>query len=133
LTSIDALCKATGVLRGSLYSAFGDKRGILIAALDHYAEQNLARLAERLRSALLNCPPLRGRGVRDRDEGPFHPRLAKQRTSARSFGVVETDTHRVSVPGAQPADAMAEIDPVRPSAAFNGSMVDGENDTVPLF
>ena len=58
-TSIDDLCKATGVLRGSLYSAFGDKRGILIAALDHYAEQNLARLAESLRSAELSREGLR--------------------------------------------------------------------------
>jgi hypothetical protein len=71
--------------------------------------------------------------VRDRDEGPFHPRLAKQRTSARSFGVVENDAHRVSVAGAQPADAMTEIDPVRPSAASNRSMVVGENDAVPLL
>src|SRR6266853_366387 len=50
-TSIDDLCKATGLLRGSLYSAFGDKRGMLIAAFDRYAEKNLARLAESLNSA----------------------------------------------------------------------------------
>jgi TetR/AcrR family transcriptional regulator, transcriptional repressor for nem operon len=50
-TSIDDLCKATGLLRGSLYSAFGDKKGILLAALDQYAEKNLARLAESLNSA----------------------------------------------------------------------------------
>ncbi|MGA7779565.1 MAG: TetR/AcrR family transcriptional regulator [Paraburkholderia sp.] len=47
-TSIDDLCKATGVLRGSLYGVFGDKRGIMLAALDHYAEGSVARLAERL-------------------------------------------------------------------------------------
>jgi TetR/AcrR family transcriptional repressor of nem operon len=50
-TSIDDLCRATGLLRGSLYSAFGDKRGMLLAALDSYAEKNLARLAESLNSA----------------------------------------------------------------------------------
>jgi TetR/AcrR family transcriptional regulator, transcriptional repressor for nem operon len=50
-TSIDDLCQATGLLRGSLYSAFGDKRGMLLAALDSYAEKNLARLAESLNSA----------------------------------------------------------------------------------
>jgi TetR/AcrR family transcriptional repressor of nem operon len=50
-TSIDDLCKATGVLRGSLYGAFGDKKGLFLAALDHYAEKNLARLAESLNSA----------------------------------------------------------------------------------
>ncbi|OLL28352.1 TetR family transcriptional regulator [Burkholderia sp. SRS-W-2-2016] len=47
-TSIDDLCKATGVLRGSLYGVFGDKHGIMLAALDHYAEGAVARLAQRL-------------------------------------------------------------------------------------
>lgn len=32
-TSIDALVEATGLLRGSLYGAFGSKRGIFVAAL----------------------------------------------------------------------------------------------------
>ena len=32
-TSIDALVKATGLLRGSLYGAFGSKRGMFVAAL----------------------------------------------------------------------------------------------------
>ena len=32
-TSIDALVKATGLLRGSLYGAFGSKRGMFLAAL----------------------------------------------------------------------------------------------------
>ena len=31
--SIDALVKATGLLRGSLYGAFGSKRGMFVAAL----------------------------------------------------------------------------------------------------
>ncbi|MFM0476709.1 TetR/AcrR family transcriptional regulator [Paraburkholderia strydomiana] len=47
-TSIEDLCKATGLLRGSLYGVFGDKHGIMLAALDHYAEGSVARLAERL-------------------------------------------------------------------------------------
>lgn len=47
-TSIDDLCKATGLQRGSLYGVFGDKHGIMLAALDHYAEGSVARLAERL-------------------------------------------------------------------------------------
>jgi TetR/AcrR family transcriptional regulator, transcriptional repressor for nem operon len=33
-----------------LYGAFGDKKGMLLAALDQYAEKNLARLAESLSS-----------------------------------------------------------------------------------
>ena len=47
-----------GRIHGSAL-AFGDKRGMLIAALDHYAEQNLARLAESLRSAELSREGLR--------------------------------------------------------------------------
>ncbi|HTD17449.1 MAG TPA: TetR/AcrR family transcriptional regulator [Chthoniobacterales bacterium] len=50
-TSIEDLCDATGLLRGSLYSAFGDKKGMLLAAIDQYAEKNLARLAESLSSS----------------------------------------------------------------------------------
>ncbi len=53
-TSIDDLCKATGLLRGSLYGVFGDKHGIMLAALDHYADGSVARLAERLNA---NVPP----------------------------------------------------------------------------
>lgn len=51
-TSLDDLCEATGLLRGSLYGAFGDKRGVLLAALDQYADGSLARLSERLNSGL---------------------------------------------------------------------------------
>jgi TetR/AcrR family transcriptional repressor of nem operon len=49
--SIDDLCEATGVLRGSLYGAFGDKRGLLLAALMRYGEGRIARLAESLESS----------------------------------------------------------------------------------
>lgn len=49
-TSIDTLCEATGVFRGSLYRTFGDKHGVLVAAFNHYAEGALARLKERLKS-----------------------------------------------------------------------------------
>jgi TetR/AcrR family transcriptional regulator, transcriptional repressor for nem operon len=50
-TSIDDLCRSTGLLRGSLYSAFGDKRGILLATLDHYGEGVVARLGTALNAA----------------------------------------------------------------------------------
>jgi TetR/AcrR family transcriptional repressor of nem operon len=53
-TSIDDLCTATGVLRGSLYGVFGDKHGIMMAALDHYAERAVSGLVERLNA---NLPP----------------------------------------------------------------------------
>jgi len=36
-TSVDDLVTATGLHRGSLYAAFGDKRGLFLAALDRYA------------------------------------------------------------------------------------------------
>jgi TetR/AcrR family transcriptional repressor of nem operon len=53
-TSVDDLCNATGVLRGSLYGVFGDKHGIMMAALDHYADKAIAGLVERLNA---NVPP----------------------------------------------------------------------------
>jgi TetR/AcrR family transcriptional regulator, transcriptional repressor for nem operon len=37
-TSMDDLAQATGVTRGSLYNAFGGKDGVVLAALDRYAE-----------------------------------------------------------------------------------------------
>jgi TetR/AcrR family transcriptional repressor of nem operon len=49
-TSIEMLCQSTGLFRASLYSAFGDKHGLLIAAFDQYAEGAIARLKERLSS-----------------------------------------------------------------------------------
>ena len=49
--SIDDLCEATGVLRGSLYGAFGDKRGLLLAALARYGEGRITRLADSLASS----------------------------------------------------------------------------------
>ncbi|AIO35442.1 TetR/AcrR family transcriptional regulator [Burkholderia pseudomultivorans] len=51
-TSIETLCEATGVFRGSLYRTFGDKHGLLVAAFDQYAEGAVARLKERLAADL---------------------------------------------------------------------------------
>jgi len=50
-TSIEALCQATGLQRGSLYGAFGDKQGVLAAAFDRYAQGALVALQERLCAA----------------------------------------------------------------------------------
>jgi|SRR3569833_3153074 len=50
-TSLDDICDATGLLRGSLYSAFGDKHGMLLAALEHYGEGAIAQLSARLNSS----------------------------------------------------------------------------------
>jgi TetR/AcrR family transcriptional regulator, transcriptional repressor for nem operon len=48
-TSIDNLCEATDLLRGSLYGAYGDKKGMLLAALKFYSEGRITRLARSLR------------------------------------------------------------------------------------
>lgn len=49
--SVQDLVAATGLLRGSLYAAFGDKRGLFEAALAHYAATVSARTF-----AALNAP-----------------------------------------------------------------------------
>lgn len=41
-TGIEALTRATGLNRSSLYHRWGDKRGLFLAAIDHYAETRLA-------------------------------------------------------------------------------------------
>jgi TetR/AcrR family transcriptional repressor of nem operon len=38
-TSIQDLVEATGINRGSIYGTFGDKKGLFLAVLDHYAEK----------------------------------------------------------------------------------------------
>lgn len=47
-TSIQQLVDATGLKRGSLYGAFGDKRGLFLAALDLYATTFIAAMRTRL-------------------------------------------------------------------------------------
>jgi TetR/AcrR family transcriptional repressor of nem operon len=42
-TSIDDLCEATGLGRGSLYGAFGDKRSLYLTALDAYVASVIAQ------------------------------------------------------------------------------------------
>lgn len=48
-TSLDELMSATGLGKGSLYGAFGDKRQLFLRALDDYNE----RILRSMRSALL--------------------------------------------------------------------------------
>lgn len=48
-TSLDELMSATGLGKGSLYGAFGDKRRLFLRALDDYNE----RILRSMRSALL--------------------------------------------------------------------------------
>jgi TetR/AcrR family transcriptional repressor of nem operon len=49
-TSIQELVEATGVGRGSLYAAFGDKDGLYRAAVERYRQDYAAPLLERLDS-----------------------------------------------------------------------------------
>ncbi|BEU28493.1 TetR/AcrR family transcriptional regulator [Paraburkholderia sp. 22B1P] len=61
-TSLPDLLEGTGLSRGSLYKAFGDKRTLFLAALDRYTTDNISSLRkalsegpalEAIRSALL--------------------------------------------------------------------------------
>ena len=49
-TSIRDLTAATGLGRGSLYGAFGDKEGLFLAVLDHYEQSVQAQLGECLQN-----------------------------------------------------------------------------------
>ncbi|WP_458095568.1 TetR/AcrR family transcriptional regulator [Roseomonas sp. WA12] len=50
-TSITDLTEALGLTSGSLYKAFGDKRGLFRAALERYVQRRDEALAERLAGA----------------------------------------------------------------------------------
>lgn len=50
-TSLDDLTEATGLGRGSLYSAFGDKHALFIRALDEYAASVMAAVTADLRES----------------------------------------------------------------------------------
>ena len=49
-TSIADLAGAMGLVTGSIYKAFGDKRGLFLAAFDHYSTERDARLRQILSS-----------------------------------------------------------------------------------
>lgn len=48
--SMDDLVRTTGVHRGTLYSLYGDKRGLLLASLDRYLEHVVRPITADLRS-----------------------------------------------------------------------------------
>lgn len=50
-TSLDDLLRASGLGKGSLYGAFGDKRSLFLRVLRDYDEANLLKLRENLASA----------------------------------------------------------------------------------
>jgi TetR/AcrR family transcriptional repressor of nem operon len=49
--SLDALCAATGLKRGSLYAAYPDKRALFLAVLRDYAEQTVGVVERTLAAA----------------------------------------------------------------------------------
>lgn len=50
-TSVRDLCQAMGMNSGSVYGAFGDKRALFLAALDHYIDTVSREAAQRITSA----------------------------------------------------------------------------------
>jgi AcrR family transcriptional regulator len=50
-SSVDDLCEATGLGRGSLYGAYGDKRSLYLKVLDHYVAAVVADNHHDLRDA----------------------------------------------------------------------------------
>jgi TetR/AcrR family transcriptional repressor of nem operon len=46
--SVQDLTDGTGLARGSLYKAFGDKKSLFLAALDHYTAASLKRVGDNL-------------------------------------------------------------------------------------
>ncbi|MHA7002549.1 TetR/AcrR family transcriptional regulator [Aeromonas schubertii] len=55
-TTMQELVAATGLHPGSLYGAFGNKRGLLLAAVDHYVESR----RQQRRDLMAGCSPLAG-------------------------------------------------------------------------
>lgn len=50
-TSVDDLCAATGLGRGSLYGAFGDKHSLYLRALDSYTASVIDEVRDELRES----------------------------------------------------------------------------------
>jgi len=59
-TSVDDISAATGLLRGSLYGAYGDKHGIFVASLNRYCETRVARAEKSLTGPAGREIPRRG-------------------------------------------------------------------------
>ena len=58
-TSLDGLVAATGASRASLYAIFGDKKAMLIQALDLYAQRFKDRVDQAMRAGPKLAPALR--------------------------------------------------------------------------
>jgi TetR/AcrR family transcriptional repressor of nem operon len=130
-TSIQHLVERTGIQRGSLYGAFGDKRALFLAAIEHYDRVMTAKLL-----ATLDAP---GSGLgairrffrlkvaaaqeRSRPRGCLVTNSATglasrdRRTASRigaTLGRIEAAFHRAVIRGQQ----AGEIDPERDARAL---------------
>jgi TetR/AcrR family transcriptional repressor of nem operon len=130
-TSIQHLVERTGIQRGSLYGAFGDKRALFLAAIEHYDRVMTAKLL-----ATLDAP---GSGLgairrffrlkvdaaqeRSRPRGCLVTNSATElasrdrRTASRigaTLGRIEAAFHRAVIRGQQ----AGEIDPDRDARAL---------------
>lgn len=130
-TSIQHLVERTGIQRGSLYGAFGDKRALFLAAIEHYDRVMTTKLL-----ATLDAP---GSGLgairrffrlkvdaaqeRSRPRGCLVTNSATElasrdrRTASRigaTLGRIETAFHRAVIRGQQ----AGEIDPERDARAL---------------
>lgn len=76
-TSIDDLMTATGLGKGSLYGAFGDKRALFLRVLGEYAEQRVASVREQQQKAPRAIDALRSL---------LRPTFAPRRTHAPARG-----------------------------------------------
>jgi TetR/AcrR family transcriptional repressor of nem operon len=129
--SVKGLEEGTGLLRGSLYAAFGDKRALFLAALERYADLSVkeieALLAEGptpragieryLRKTVKNCTgPGRHRGCllanTAAEVAPSDPEV--RALVGRRFAKM-ADTLEVAVKAAQ---QLGEIDPARDARAL---------------
>jgi len=71
-TSLPDLLKATRLSRGSLYAAFGDKRGLFLSALEQYIDESNVRINSSLHAPLPALERVRDclNGYVDRSCGP---------------------------------------------------------------
>ena len=140
-TSLTDLLRATGLSKGSLYAAFGDKRGLFLHALDRYIDEALARVDEELGPGTKAVEGLRKflNGYVARNSGAPGRRgclvvatameLAAQDSEvekriSRFFRAVEAGLQGAIARGKAEGSIAASVDPA-PTARLMLSMVEG--------
>lgn len=113
-TSIQALVDRMGIQRGSLYGAFGDKRGLFLAAVEHYNRVESARLL----AALENL-----RAGKEAIRRFFRMKVALTRVSGRPRGCLVTNTAAEFAPGDRRTGARVGAALARLEAAFHRAVV----------